>query len=83
MVETTVTKGQTDSFVSEKEFVVNKGNRVSPIDLGLTDYDNYGYFSDENESSFFDFSLPITENKDIYIRYVKKSNNDLNSKREG
>lgn len=83
MVETTVTKGQTDMFVSEKEFSVNKGDRVSPIDLGLTDYDNYGYFSDENESSFFDFSLPITENKDIYIRYVKKSNNDLNSKISG
>lgn len=83
MVETIVTKGTSEILNTEKEILVNRGSKIKPIDLKIDNYNECGFFSDESETEFFDFSLPITEPKDIYVRYVKTGTDSLASKIHG
>lgn len=49
---------------------VKKGSRISPFELGVENYQNYGYFSDETYSNFFDFNAPIEEDTNIFLKFI-------------
>ena len=62
-------------FVDSNETVKVKDNSfISPIDLNIVNYTNYGYFKDLEYSEYFDFNEPITSDTDIYLRYIESSN---------
>lgn len=69
-VETKKTTPIDNSIYSIK---VAKGNTISPIELNIPNYTNYGYYADQNFKSLFDFSKPINSNADIYLKYYQRS----------
>lgn len=77
-VDTTIEKNGSSVVedLSENSIRCNVGSKISTIDIGITHYTQYGFFTDANETEFFDFTKPITENTDIYIRYI--ANDTLN-----
>lgn len=68
---------QTSSEPVESDTVntisVKKGSKLSTFDLGIDDYVNYGYYADAEYSTYFDFSNPINNATDIYLRYISGS----------
>lgn len=52
---------------------VAKGNTISPIDLNIPGFMNYGYYADQNFKTLFDFSKPINSNTDIYLKYYQRN----------
>lgn len=71
-VETTIEKNGSSVVedLTENNIRCNIGSKISPVDIGIADYTQYGFFADVNETEFFDFTKPITEDTDIYIRYL-------------
>lgn len=67
---------------SDKVLLVKKGSTISPFDLNIEGYKQYGYYSDINYSNFFDFSSPIISDCDIYLKYVQ-NNTDLSNRING
>lgn len=63
----------TDHEDDIKTVRVKKNSLIGAIDLGIQNHTNYGYYSDNTYNSYFDFSSPITENTDIYLRYIQGS----------
>lgn len=56
---------------SSKVIQVKKGSTISPFSLNIDGYKQYGYYSDDGYSTFFDFSIPITSDCDIYLKYIQ------------
>lgn len=69
-VETKKTNPIDQSTYSVK---IAKGNTISPIELNIPGFTNYGYYADQNFKTLFDFSKPINSNTDIYLKYYQRS----------
>lgn len=67
---------------SEKNILVKKGTTISPFDLNINGFKQYGYYKDSSFTTFFDFSDPIISDCDIYLKYVEKAA-DLSDKING
>lgn len=52
---------------------IAKGNTISPIELNIPGFMNYGYYSDQSFRTLFDFTKPINSNTDIYLKYYQRS----------
>ena len=52
---------------------IAKGNTISPIELNIPGFTNYGYYSDQSFRTLFDFTKPINSNTDIYLKYYQRS----------
>ena len=50
-----------------------KGNTISPIDLNIPGFINYGCYADQNFKTLFDFSKPINSSTDIYLKYYQRN----------
>lgn len=50
-----------------------KGNTISPIELNIPGFMNYGYYADQSFKTLFDFSKPINSNIDIYLKYYQRN----------
>lgn len=61
----------------ETTLKVKKGSLITPFELGIENYTQYGYYSSADYSSFYDFTKPINENTDLYLRYID-NNSDSN-----
>lgn len=70
----TTTKGASSTGDYSSSVKVKKGSIIRAVDLNIADYTQYGYYSNEDYSSLFDFTQPINTTTDIYLRYVKSSN---------
>ena len=69
-VETKKTNPIDQSTYSVK---IAKGNTISPIELNIPGFTNYGYYSDQSFRTLFDFTKPINSNTDIYLKYYQRS----------
>lgn len=68
------TKGNDPIYYDSVDTIKVKENSiVSPIDLNVPNYLNYGYYKDIQFSEYFDFSVPITGETDIYLRFIESS----------
>lgn len=70
---TVETKKTTPIDNSAYSIKVAKGNTISPIDLNIPGFMNYGYYADQNFKTLFDFSKPINSNTDIYLKYYQRN----------
>lgn len=70
MVETKKTNPIDKSTYSVK---MAKGNTISPVELNIPGFMNYGYYADQNFKTLFDFSKPINGNTDIYLKYYQRN----------
>lgn len=74
MIKITQITGENEDHEDNiKTITVKKNSHLSVFDLGIPDYKRYGFYSDSNYETYFDFSKPITESQDIYLRYIKSS----------
>lgn len=68
------TKGHEPVYYDNVNTIKVKDNSIiTPFDLEISNYLNYGYYSSINFNEYFDFSCPITDDKDIYLRYIESS----------
>lgn len=70
---TVETKKTTPIDNSAYSIKVAKGNTISPIELNITGFTNYGYYADQSFRTLFDFTKPIISNTDIYLKYYQKN----------
>lgn len=56
---------------SDKTIKVKSGSVISPFDLEIANYTQYGFYTDQTYTKFFDFSTPITTDTSIYLKYVQ------------
>lgn len=56
---------------SDKTITVKSGSVISPFDLEIPNYTQYGFYTDQTYTKFFDFSTPITTDTSIYLKYVQ------------
>lgn len=77
MVRITETRGGYTDVGDVATVNVKKGSLITPFDLNVQDYTNYGYFSDADFTTFFDFSTPVTESGNIYLRYIENGDSIL------
>lgn len=75
MVKITQTKGEIVDRDNVSTIRVKKNSIISPFDLNVENHNNYGFFEESDYSVLFDFSKPITNTKDIYLRYVSSAAN--------
>ena len=52
---------------------VKENSLITPIDLNIPNYRNYGYYKDPEFSEYFDFTKPIVNSSDIYLRFIQSS----------
>ena len=50
---------------------VVRGNTITPVELEIPGFVNYGYYTDQTFKTIFDFSKPINSNTDIYLKYYE------------
>lgn len=70
-VQTIQKAGTTSTSKSSHSVKVNKGNKIKPLDLGIDNYHQYGFYSDESCTSFFDFNSPINQDTNIYLKHLE------------
>ena len=73
MVKIIQTKAVTKDVDTEEVIYVKKNSTISAVDLNIGNYTNYGYYADSEYNEYFDFKQPISENTDIYLRYIDSS----------
>jgi len=69
----TISRESPVDSVSDKTITVKKGSIISPIDLKIDGYKQYGFYTDNTYTKFFDFTNPITSDTSIYIKYIQPS----------
>ena len=75
MVRIAETRGNTSDYDYDKNFTIKKNSCLTPFDLGIQNYANYGFFSDINCSEMFNFQMPVNDDIDIYVRYLTGDGN--------
>lgn len=73
MIRITQTTGEPVESDTIHTISIKKGSKLSTFDLGLTDYINYGFYSDSEYTTYFDFNNLINSETDIYLRYISSS----------
>lgn len=81
-VVTTQTLKSTKENISSRKVSLKKGSLLNKVDLKINNYEQAAFFKDSECSSFFDFSDPINNDIDIYVKYFESNNNNLSSKIE-
>ncbi len=59
-----------DKYEEYKIIKVKNGSKINPVDI-KANYQNCGFYTSSAYDTFFDFSVPITSDKTIYIKYFK------------
>lgn len=70
-VQTIQKGGASSASLSPHIVQVTKGSTISPFELSLSNYHQYGFYSDETCTNFFDFTNPITTDTNIYLKYLE------------
>lgn len=85
--EWTIETKKTNPIKESKYLIkVSKGSTLTPFDLNIDGYENYGFYSDESLSTIYDFSKPINSDSNIYIKYYENKSQlttFINSKTSG
>lgn len=68
----TITRDAPDDVETSYKYKVSVGSFIKPSDFVVDGHSQYGFYSDSNYTSLFDFSKPVTINTtDIYVKYVQ------------
>lgn len=74
---TRISKGDFTDADAGKTIYVENGKTIKPVDLGVSDYNEYGYYCDSQYTQIFDFTEPISKDTDIYVKLIKTGSNSL------
>lgn len=67
----TVSREAPVDISSYSSLSVKKGSKIAPIDIRISGYKNYGFYSDANYGELFDFTKAISEDTQIYARFIQ------------
>ena len=67
----TISRDAPIDAINDKSITIKTGTKLTPFDLSLDGYKQYGYYADSDYTTFFDFSTPITSDTNIYIKYTQ------------
>ena len=70
-VQTIQKAGISSTSLSSHTVQVVKGSTINPLKLNINNYHQYGFYSDEACTTFFDFNNPITSDINIYLKYLE------------